>query len=195
MLFHRTSLAWRTLRAVSFRTLRPSTRSQRNAHARVPSPGLRHELHSHHPGPEREWGRATRAGMRLRTLWDDVAACILLDIPRSLRLAVFILCLLLAYATGILWAISAGYQVDTVRTQARGELMEVRMHVRQLWGAYEALRTRQDREELQSRRDGDGVLPAEESEGNHTAEEQEEAELLTLPVPSLSRGPSRAPHW
>lgn len=141
--------------------------------------------------------------MRLRTLWDDVAACILLDIPRSLRLAVFILCLLLAYATGILWAITAGYQVDTVRTQARAELMEVRMHVRQLWGAYEALRTRQDRQELQSPRDRDGLTPAEEGEGGEAAPTEAasdaqgapEAEWLTVPATSRSPERSRALDW
>ena len=56
--------------------------------------------------------------MRLRTLWDDVAACLLLDIPGSLRLAVFIVCLLMAYGTGMLWAMSAGYQADVARSQA-----------------------------------------------------------------------------
>lgn len=140
--------------------------------------------------------------MRLRTLWDDVAACILLDIPGSLRLGVFILCLLMAYATGILWAISAGYQVDTVRSQARGELMEVRMHVRQLWGAYEALRTRQDRQELQSPRDGDGLLPAEESERGPVeteaasdAQETRDLKWPTVPAMSSPGGASRAPGW
>lgn len=135
--------------------------------------------------------------MRLRTLWDDVAACILLDIPGSLRLAVFILCLLMAYATGILWAMSAGYQVDTVRSQARGELMEVRMHVRQLWGAYEALRTRQDRRELQSPREGNGLLTAEESEREGPVETASdglrtpEAEWPMVPVTSRPGGASR----
>jgi hypothetical protein len=130
----------------------------------------------------------------LRTLWDDVAACILLDIPGPLRLAVFIVCLLMAYATGTLWAMSAGYQTDIARTQARAELMEVRMHVRQLWAAYEALRTRQDRQELQSPRDGNGPIPAEKSEGDSGAQVEAEPEWPTLPAPSLSRGPSRTPH-
>jgi hypothetical protein len=133
--------------------------------------------------------------MRLRTLWDDVAACILLDIPRSLRLAVFILCLLLAYATGIVWAVIAGYHVDTVRSQARGELMEVRMHVRQLWGAYEALRTRQDLQELQSPPEGTGPVPAAKREGDDGVQVETEAEWSAFPAPSFSRGPSRTPHW
>ena len=107
----------------------------------------------------------TRGAMRLWTLWDDVVALIWLDIPASLRLAVFILCLLVAYATGMMWAMSVGYQVEVVRAQAGAELVEVRAHMRHLWHAYEAVRTRQDRHELESSRELAPLTATDNSKG------------------------------
>ena len=77
------------------------------------------------------------------------------------------------------------------------------MHVRQLWNAYEAVRTRQDRQELLRPRNGNGILPAAENEGDHAAQaeaasdpqEAPEAEWLTAPATSPSSEPSRALDW
>jgi hypothetical protein len=82
---------------------------------------------------------------------DDVRAILWVDVPASLRLAVLVFCLLAAYATGIVWAVAAGYQAEEVRVKARAELVEVRAHVRHLWRAYEALRSQQDQDELERR--------------------------------------------
>ena len=113
-----------------------------------------------------ELGRmTTRGAMRLWTLWDDVVALMWLDIPASLRLAVLILCVLMAYATGMMWAMSVGYQAEAARAQTRAELVEVRAHMRHLWLAYEAVRSRQDRTELESRQDGPVLTTTENGKG------------------------------
>lgn len=93
------------------------------------------------------WGDPRMRSNRLRA---DVRAILWGEVPPSLRLAVLVFSLLAAYATGIAWAIAAGYQVEVVRVQARAELVEVRAHVRNLWKVYEALRIQQDRIELET---------------------------------------------
>ena len=93
------------------------------------------------------WGDPRTRSNRLR---DDVRAILWVDVPPSVRLAVLVVCLLATYATGIAWAIAAGYQVEVVRAQARSELVEVRAHVRHLWEVYEALRIQQDRTGLET---------------------------------------------
>lgn len=89
--------------------------------------------------------------MNRNRFFDDVRAILWVDVPGSLRLAVLVFCLLAAYATGVVWAVAAGYRVEAVQAQARSELAEVRAHVRHLWSAYEGLRNQQDRNELERR--------------------------------------------
>lgn len=86
--------------------------------------------------------------MRFSRLRADARAILWVEVPPSVRLAVLVFSLLAAYATGMAWAVAAGYQVEVVRVQARAELVEVRAHVRHLWKVYEALRIQQDRNEL-----------------------------------------------
>lgn len=83
--------------------------------------------------------------------FDDVRAILWVDVPASLRLGVLVFCLLAAYATGVVWAVAAGYRVEVVQAQGRSDLAEVRAHVRHLWSAFEALRIQQDRNELERR--------------------------------------------
>ncbi|MGH7361543.1 MAG: hypothetical protein ACREJI_08005, partial [Candidatus Methylomirabilales bacterium] len=89
--------------------------------------------------------------MSWNTFRDDVRAILWVGVPASLRLAVLVGCILAAYATGLVWAVAAGYNRDAGQAQARAELVEVRSHVRHLWNAYEAVRSRQDRTELEQR--------------------------------------------
>ena len=89
--------------------------------------------------------------MNWNTFRDDLRALLWVNVPASLRLAVLVFCLLAAYATGLVWAVAAGYNGDAGQAQARAELVEVRSHVRHLWNAYEAVRSRQDRTELEQR--------------------------------------------
>lgn len=88
--------------------------------------------------------------MRSNPLRDDVRAILWVEVPPSIRLAVLVFSLLAAYATGLVWAVAAGHQVEVVRVQARAELVEVRAHVRHLWQAYEALRIQQDQSGLEA---------------------------------------------
>jgi hypothetical protein len=89
--------------------------------------------------------------MSWNTFLDDMRAILWVRVPASLRLAVLVVSLLAAYATGLVWAAAAGYHAEVGQAQARAELVEVRSHVRHLWSAYEAVRTRQDRTELEQR--------------------------------------------
>ncbi len=89
--------------------------------------------------------------MSWNTFRDDLRGLLWMNVPASLRLAVLVGCILAAYATGLVWAVAAGYHGEVGQAQARAELVEVRAHVRHLWSAFEAVRTRQDRTELEGR--------------------------------------------
>lgn len=90
--------------------------------------------------------------MRLRTALDDLQAILFVDIPRSLRLVVLVVCVLVAYVTGLVWALAAGYQTEVVRLEERAEIHALQNQVKHLWGAIEYVKTGLDRVQL------DGLL-------------------------------------
>lgn len=81
-------------------------------------------------------------------LWPDLEAILLVELPASLRLALFLLGLLTAHALGLAWYGVAVYEREAVRWEVQGELAVLQANQTHLWRAYEATRTRQDRREL-----------------------------------------------
>ena len=79
------------------------------------------------------------------TSWTDLESILLVECPRSLRLALVIMVLLTSHLLGMAWWLSAEYEREVLRLEGRQEVTELRNQTRHLWKAYETTRTRLDR--------------------------------------------------